>query len=225
MVNLQATESKIRNLKSKIPATAVSRGVFTINFMRHQLPSAGLRRAGMLATVGALAANLVVLVVLLGVAVSLQRQERIMRAGLNVSGSRAGSADALMAELRPLQGRAAENLHALRRVIAAQRGSLPLAGKLAVLATTLPSRTWIANLSGDRDTRTLTIEAVYVIDPSAPTDLPINSWMSALKADPRFGEGLQKLELSASARASQGRAQLMRFTLAAEWKPSQAGSL
>ena len=192
--------------------------MFSINFLRHEVPSTSLRRAGMLATLGALAANVVVLVVLLGMAVSLQRQARTMRAGLSAS----GSVEEVTAELRPLQTRATGNLAELRRVIAAGQARFALAGKLAALATTLPPRTWIANLSGDRDKRTLTIEAVFVTDPAATTDLPINRWMSALKADPRFGEGLQTLELASSERASQGRAQLMRFTLSAEWTPSQA---
>ena len=203
---------------SMAPANAA---VFSINFLRHEVPSVGLRRAGMLATLGVVAANVAVLLVLLGMAVSLQQHERAMRAELKASGSRANSIGAVMAELRPLQARASDNLSALQHAIVAQRGRFALSGKLAVLASTLPARTWIARLSGDRGERALTIEAVYVIDPAAPTDLPINAWMSALKADPRFSEGLQKLEMVSSTRAAQGRAQLMRFTLGAAWKASE----
>ena len=222
MVNLQATESKIKNLKSKIPVTAVSRGVFSINFMRHQLPSAGLRRAGMLATLGIVAANAIVLMILLGMAVHLQQQESQARAGLRASGMR--TATAIAEELRPVQARAAENLKEMRAMIHAQQGRFPLAGKLAALASTVPPRTWIAKLEGSRNDRTLKIEAMYVINPSAPTDLPIKDWMNALKADARFGKNLRKLEMASSARAAQGRAEVMRFTLTAEWGASEAGS-
>ena len=77
-------------------------------------------------------------------------------------------------------------------------------------------------LSGSREDRTLTIHAMYLVDPEAPYALPANGWMEALTADPHFGQGLKRLELSASSRESKGRATLYAFTLIAEWQAHES---
>ena len=203
-------------------AAVVAGNVFSINFMRHEVPSIGLRRAGMFATLGIMAVNVFMLLVPLGVAMQLQQQEHQARVGLHASGQR--TATAIAEELRPLQTRAGENLRAMHGMIHAQQDRFPISGKLAALASTVPARTWIAKLEGSRNDRMLKIEALYAIDPAAPTDLPIKDWMNALKADARFGTQLRKFEMTSSARAAQGRAEVMRFVLTAEWGASEAGS-
>ena len=112
---------------------------------------------------------------------------------------------------------AAQRLARLRAWSTLQRQQLPLGGTLAALATTLPARTWITGVTVDRDARTLTVRARYLVDPARPDSLPASAWIAALKADPRFGERLTRLAPGESSRATQGRAQVVDFELLGEW--------
>ena len=65
----------------------------------------------------------------------------------------------------------------------------------------------------------MTVHAVYLIDPNRPYELPAKEWIEALRTDPRFREGLTRLELGSSSRTAQGRAELFAFELVAQWQP------
>ena len=73
-------------------------------------------------------------------------------------------------------------------------------------------------VSRKQDSRTLAIQAAYLVDPGAPYGLPTKAWMKALKADGYFSAGLNRLELKSSARKKQGLAELAVFELAGEWR-------
>ena len=92
-----------------------------------------------------------------------------------------------------------------------------MAAKLSGLTRTLPPRTWLTNLSGDRSGRTMTIQAAYLINPDAPYDLPTKAWLAALRDDPGFREGLTRLEMGQSSRKRVGDAELFHFDLEAAW--------
>ena len=64
----------------------------------------------------------------------------------------------------------------------------------------------------------LAIEAIYLIDPEAPYELPVKRWTEALRADPVFGRGLKRIDLETSSQKIQGKAEVYTFTLAAEWE-------
>ena len=122
--------------------------------------------------------------------------------------------------METLRERAAENVAKLNAIIAQEQQRFPIGEKLAALTRTLPARTWLTRLSGDRDGRTLTIQAVYLIHSDAPYDLPTKAWLAALKEDAHFREGLTRLEVGQSSRKRVGDAELFSFELVAAWQPS-----
>ena len=120
-----------------------------------------------------------------------------------------------------LAASAKEDLARLTAMIAQQQPRFPVAGKVAALTKTLPPRTWITKISGKNDSRTLAIQAAYLVNPDAPYELPTKAWMQALRADAYFSSGLNRLELKSSARKKQGLAELALLELVAEWQPTE----
>lgn len=120
-------------------------------------------------------------------------------------------------EMEGLQDQAVRDLVMLSNAKLLQQQRLLVAGKLSAVSQTLPPRTWITGLSGDRNTRTIRIDAVYLIDPANPYELPAKAWMEALRNDAAFSRDLKRLELEDSSRKIQGSAELFAFRLVAEW--------
>ncbi len=127
------------------------------------------------------------------------------------------SLSALPRETAELQQQVAQSLVELNTAIVVQRQRFPVAGKLAAMANTLPPRTWITGIKGKREGRTIKIQALSVIDPEKPYQLPAKGWIDGLRADPVFGRQLKRLLLGASSRESRGKVELFRFELLAEW--------
>jgi len=187
--------------------------IFTINFIRRHAYAPHIQKWLMGLAGWYLLINAVVAVGLVAEASSSYRDWRALRAEAQRSGTAAATPLARDRDIERLHQRAAEDLAALRALIARQQAVFPVAGKLAALTTTLPARTWITGISGDRAGRTLTVRASYLINPEAPYDLPVNGWIESLKSDPRFGGGLQRLELGLSSRQSQGSSTVFTFEL------------
>ena len=191
---------------------------FGINFARGRTLPASVRRALAWLALAYVLANLVIGCALLGLTVlsftEAQRVRQLAGASLNPAAQRVAQQE--MADLQAQAGLQATQLNAIIERLARR---LPAAGKLAVLASTLPARTWITGLDAKREGHTLTIKATYLIDPEHPYELPTTAWVGALKSDARFGQGLKRLELQNSSRKTVGRAELFEFTLAAEWGP------
>ena len=203
-------------------SVATSREAFSINFVRHRTVSLVIRRALAYGALGYLLVNGGLLLGLLGTAFHCHAQSQQLQHTLQdntASTSAAVSASAVEREIQGLRGQAREDLAQLNTIILQQGQRLLLGGKLAALTKTLPPRTWITKLSGDREHRTIAVQAVYLIDPHAPYDLPAKGWMEALRADPSFGHGLKRLDLKTSCRKPQGNLELFSFELVAEWRP------
>lgn len=184
--------------------------VFEINFLRHPAPSAAIQQG--LFVLGAiyLLANVVVTGWLLFTGVS---------AAWNTvrSESRASSRSAAAQDLGVLYQRANQELVQLQGIVDSQRARFLAGGRLAALTETLPARTWISGISGDRAEHSIILRAEYLIDPDHPYEVPARDWMETLRADPRFGNGLKKLDMASSSRRTQGNAELLSFELVAEW--------
>ena len=191
-----------------VSAQPMAAAVFTINFIRGRTVAPRLRSALVGLGLAYLAANVVAAVWLIGLAVSLTAQRA----------SAPAAAGAVTAERQSLYDEAQAEANRLNGVIGREAARFRVGGKLAVLTSTLPTRTWITGIAGDREQRTLTIGAAYLIDPERPYELPTTAWLDALKADARFSQGLERLELVSSSRTTQGRAELLVFEVAAEWK-------
>ena len=193
--------------------------IFLINFIRHEIMPLGVRRALTLACLGYVLTALIIMLGLLSVAFQTRRQWQQVQATLQGSLPSPAQMGVLKQDMVTLRQRAMEALGKLNTAIAFQRQQVPLRAKLDAITETLPPRTWVTRLSGKRDDRTVTIHAVYLIDPQTPDALPVKAWTAALRADPHFGQGLKRLDLESSSRDTQGKAELFSFELVAEWKP------
>ena len=193
--------------------------VFSINFIRSKNIPVRVRRLIVHLALGYLGANIVLMVCFLSLAGAFQAQSRKLQDSLPAQSS--SSADgALTEQMGSLYKKASENLTRLNSVIAVRKQIFPVAGRLAALARTLPTRTWITQLSGERDERTIHLSANYLIDKEHPSDLPVKEWTDALKADPYFGQNLKRLDINSSSRKTQGKAELFSFDMIAQWKYS-----
>ena len=196
-----------------------SGSVFSINFVRSQTLSLRVRRLLTSLALGYIVANLFALTGLLGTALYAHTQRQ--RFAQSIPGGTTPSIRAVGAgqDDMEIHRRAQADLAELGAIVAQQKLRLPVGGKLAALTKTLPARTWLTGISGTRAERRITVQATYLIDPERPYELPIKAWMGALRDDPAFRDGLTRLELSASSRKTQGRAELALFELVAEWQP------
>lgn len=214
----QAVRERVTSGLRPAASGAAAGPVFSINFIRHHAYATRIQKwlAGMAGWY--LLINAVVAVVLVGEAVSSSLRGQAMRAQAQQSGTAAATPLVGDLDMERLHQRATEHLVILRALIARQQSRFPIAGKLAAITTTLPARTWLTGISGDRAGRTLTVRASYLVNPEAPYDLPVNGWIESLKSHPRFGQGLQRLELGASSRERVGSATLVTLELLGAWR-------
>lgn len=199
-------------------APPVVEPVFSINFIRHETVPLRVRRALVYAGLGYLVLNVGLLIGLLATTYQTRQARRSLQGALQQVAS-ADAVAALPQEMEEVRSRAREHLQQLNAMVSFQKQQFPVGGKLAALTATLPARTWIAELNGQRESRTVTVHAMYLVDPERPYELPTKEWIDALRADPRFREGLTRLELGSSSRGAQGRAELFSFDLIAQWQP------
>ncbi|MDP3704148.1 MAG: hypothetical protein Q8R78_07145 [Candidatus Omnitrophota bacterium] len=176
-----------------------------------------MRRGLLAGGIGWLGLNALVLaglVAMMGVAF---QQSATLQQDVKAQVASAATVGGASQEMDALRERASENLARLNTVIAQEAQRFPVAAKLSGLTRTLPPRTWLTNLSGDRSGRTMKIQAAYLINPDAPYDLPTKTWLAALRDDPGFREGLTRLEMGQSSRKRVGDAELFLFDLEAAW--------
>ena len=215
-VTLQTSDKRPVAVKEKREKTFLlgTEAVFAVNFLRSELLPQVVRRLLASLAVVYLLANVVFLFVLFESAGKSRAEWRSLQAQI----PSADSLNALHRELGQMQEQALKDIDQIGKVVAFKKERFPSGGKLASLAKTIPSRTWITSLSGDRTKRQLSIEATFLIDPSSPYELPMQSWMQALKSDPQFGKGLKGITLENSSQKMQGASELCFFRLTAEWQ-------
>lgn len=201
-----------------IPSRAVSvGGGFAINFLRRQVTPAWVRRSLATGVVASLALNGFLCLWLLGSSVVFFLQSSRLQGRLQSRLSAPGALQALKDQAQALEEQGGHDLAQINTALNLQGQGFPVAAKLAVLAKTLPSRIWIAQVSGDRAERAIGIQAVYVVDPSSPERLPAKQWIEAVQADPSFRSGLRGVDLKGSKRKSQRGGDLFLFDIASEW--------
>ena len=195
------------------PPTGAPAEVFSINFVRGRAMPAALRRSLLYAAVGYVVLNVVVAAGLVVSGIGAQAEWS------RIQGTTSSSTPiaAQKQEIEVLRQRAAADLAQLEAVAKLSHQRFTAGEKLDALTTTIPARTWITNAVASRDGRTLKIDALYLIDPQRPYDLPTKPWIDGLRADSRFSKKLKRLEMGETSRKSQGEAQLFSFSLIAEW--------
>ncbi len=197
----------------------VTSEVFSINFIRRQLIALPFRKIALYVALAYLGLQALWTVGLLGMAAHSFVKRFGLERALEKRGSDLSSLKALRSEVETLEREAEDHVGELNSILALEKKRFPIGGKLAALTETLPSRTWITQLSADPDQHLFKIQAVYAVDPAKPFELPAKKWMEALKADPRFGSGLKRMNLDNSSRTgSQNKISFYTFDLVAEWK-------
>ncbi len=191
----------------------------SVNFIRRETMPLRLRRGLAYAAVGFALANGLLAVGLLSFAAVSTIRSSHLQAGLQAHSASAKERERFRTEMETLRQAAVTHLSGLEQVVGRQRERFPAAGKLAALTRTLPPRMWVTHLSGRRDGRQLALRAAYLIDPADPYALPTKAWFDALRQDAAFAEGLQRLELVSSSRATQGAAELFVVAAEAAWSP------
>lgn len=189
----------------------MSSEIFSINFIRSEFVPYRVRRIAVYVILAYLAANLAFTALLVGSGIFSSIEGRWLKATL--------SHPSPSEDIDSLYARMVGQLNQFNSVTHFMKQRFPVAPKLTALAETLPARTWIQNLAANRESRTLKVQAIYLIDPAKPYDLPSKGWVEALKKNPHFNQGLKRLELGPSSRTARGEAKLFFFELVAEWQP------
>ena len=193
--------------------------VFSINFIRREFVPLSIRRA---VIYGAFVFLLINAAILLGMIVFAVQSHSELHAIQKIL-AREIPTKAAMADLRQdlsiLETRAGTHTQQLDAVASFQKDRLWAGEKLDAIAETLPARTWVTQIAGAEAQKTFTIQAIYLIDPKKPYELPIKGWMEKLKGNPQFREGLSRFELTNSSRKLQGNAEVCDFQMIAEWNP------
>ena len=195
--------------KAAVAPASGAEAVFRVNFVRGATTPRTVRAGLLLASAVWIGLNAVALIALTGSGTQAI-QERFSL------GAATTSREAVQ-EMSVLYSQGQQRVTDLTAQLALRRQELPLGGKLAALKRTLPARVWVTELSAGRTERTLRLRAAYLLDDDSPSELPTGPWIAALKADPAFAAGLTRLDLGASSRQTQGRAELFTFELIAEW--------
>lgn len=197
--------------------------VYAINFARTQSIPLALKRGLAKTALGYLGLNVLIALVLLILAVFSYmghwQTERALRANL-AAGMTIPKIESAMAELYL---RASQNLTQLGTFIAPEKGQFRSADKISALARTLPSQTWIKTITENSAERSMTVHALYLVNPDKPYELPTKAWAEALKADPDFGKDLKRIELRESSQTHRGSTELYTFQFLAKWKASGGG--
>ena len=200
--------------------TAPAHEVFSINLIRRQAVALPVRKIGLYVAIAYLALQILWTVVLVATGLHAVGKHWGLKNEVEKRGLDLGSMSTLKNEVEALQKEAQGHVSQFNQILALEKARFPMAGKWAALTETLPSRTWIKRLSGNREKRLLQIQAVYLVDPQKPFDLPVKIWIASLKKDPRFGTNLKRLDLETSSRTDpQAHVSLYTFDLAAEWNP------
>ena len=200
------------------PAAATATGeIFAVNFIRKEVMPQQVRRGLAYGLAGYLALNALLLVWMTLASFIFFVQAHLLQARLQNHLLSPTALTALRQEMQSLQERASQDLTQFNSALGLQHQRFLVGGKLAALAKTLPSRTWITQLSGKRAERAIDVQAAYLIDPDAPYSIPTKRWIEALRAEPSFKNGLKWLDLGTSSRKAQGGNELFVFDLSAEW--------
>ena len=204
--------------RSPSHAPVMADGVFSINFIRYEVIPPQVQRTLLTAGAGWLLLNVIVLAWLVVAMAAALAQSQQFRSSVAKQMASAGTAQEAAQEMETLRQHVLENTATLQAVVAMEQQRFPVGEKLSGLTRTLPPRTWLTHLTGERSGRTMTIQAAYLINPESPYDLPTKGWLAALKEDLGFSQGLTRLEMGQSSRKRVGEAELFVFDVEAAWQ-------
>lgn len=192
--------------------------VFAINFLRGHLMPLRFRRILVYGALAYLLVHFFFLLFLIQSAFSSRAEWQKLQSGLGKDFSSSRELNTLREEMNLMHVQAVKELSEWNRLIAIQKEQFPFGGRLAALTRTIPTRTWITGISGDREARRMTVQACYLVNPASPYEHPTKKWVESLKTDPSFSHRLKRLDLGTSSQKMQGKVELFTFELVSEWE-------
>ena len=192
--------------------------VFSINFIRRPFIPLSTKRLLIRWILIYVLVQIVLIGLLFLVTFAVNLKTNKLEQKISKSISPLSSSRLIKSEMNNLKIDLSVGLNRLRSLIELEKSRFQIADKLAGLARTLPSRTWITGLSGNQGPRTLAIKAAYAVDSKDQTfQPPTKEWFAALRSDPDFGQGIKRIELQKTSERRQGNAKIYVFDVLAEW--------
>jgi Tfp pilus assembly protein PilN len=191
--------------------------IFAVNFIRSRSFGATHRRLIIFVMLGYFVAQGLILIALVLWGLGFRDEAVRYNRNFQMAFPSISSSEDYSEQLNQLTRRAEASLAGLKEAIAIEKDKFRVAGKLAGIVRTLPMRTWVTSVRFDAAERTLSVEAVFLVDEKAPDQEPMKEWTEALKKDPGFGAGLKKIELVRSTQAQKGDAEILVFEIKAGW--------
>ncbi len=191
---------------------------FAINFIRQENLPPWVRLASVYGVLGYVGVNILLAVWLIGGSAVFSFQAPRLQAHLQGRLPNPAALAVLKQGMQDLDDQAVLDLAQFNAASNLERQRFLVGGKLAALAKTLPARTWVMQMSGQRAERSIDLQAAYVVDSGTPYKIPAKDWVQALQADPVFKQGLKGVSIGSSSRKTQGNSELFLFDLSADWQ-------
>lgn len=195
--------------------------VFAVNFSRRETLSRVWRRGLAYAAVGFLALNVIAVFYFVFEGIGAHIEIGRVRSSIEKMLPSSSAVAQIKTEADILYGEASEQLNRLNFILSLKKQRFPASQKLAGLTRTLPLRTWITKIETDSTRRSVSIEALYLVNAEDPYYLPTNDWVVELKKDPDFGFGLKNIDITRSAQKEMGGSQVYAFSILSTWNEGQ----
>lgn len=191
---------------------------FAINFIRRENRPAGVRLASAYAVIGYLTASTLLAIWLIVASTGFLVQSNRLQANLHGRLPNPAALDLFKQEMKDLDHQMVSKLAQFNTISNLKKQRFLVGGKLAALEKTLPAKTWVMQISGQRSGRSIDLQAAYLLDSGTSYTVPANKWVQALRSEPLFNQGLKAVESSSSSRKRQGDSELLLFNLSADWE-------
>ena len=191
---------------------------FAINFVRGETLPPWVRLASAYAVISTLAVGLLLALYLVVASAAFFFQSHQLQAKLRGRLPTPAALAVLKQEMQELDDQAVFDLAQFKTFSNLQKQRFLAGERLAALARTLPARTWVVQISGQRAERSMDLQAAYLVDSGTPYKIPAKNWVQDLQADPVFKNGLRGVSIGSSSRKTQGNSELYLFNLSADWQ-------
>lgn len=222
-----ALETILDRAKAPISRTRkqkLSHEIFSINFVRRGFVPFSVRRFFVYLGFAYFGIQMLALITLIVTAAYANIRENQLRHAIQRELSPNIRMEEMKSEMDFLRQVAADRVVQLNKTNQMQNDHFFFASEFAAIAKTLPPRTWVTQLAGNRGNRSITLQASYLVDPQKPYQLPNKPWLDALKADPDFGRGLKSLVMTRTSQSNAGKAEICTFEFLAEWGEDKANA-
>ncbi len=197
----------------------IHREGFAINFIRRESHPTGIRLVSAYAVIGYLTVSTLLAIGLIVISAIFVIQSHQLQADLRSRLPNPAALALFKKEMRELDHQMVSELGQFNTIANLKKQRFLVGEKLTALGKTLPAKTWVVQISGQRMARSIDLQAAYLLDSGTAYKVPANQWVQALRDEPLFNQGLKAVESSSSSRKRQGDSELLLFNLSADWEP------